>query len=176
MVGKQWKLPDRLEEKGNGATTLLTLTSWWPKPRREQWKQRGFINIVGLSSPYSYGMKCFIWPLTEKWSNPWNVEMSLSDTQVVLLKCLLVEERSVCMYMHGQLYSHQAAQGSFSGLFIYFMAGCLLYKRKSWFMLVWKLIVLPVGEANLRYTRIIKQEICRIQKYGYIFLNEMFAC
>lgn len=40
-------------------------------------------------------------------------------------------ERSVCMYMHGQLYSHQAAQGSFSGLFIYFMAGCLLCKRKS---------------------------------------------
>jgi len=43
-------------------------------------------------------------------------------------------------------------------------------------MLVWKLIVLPMGEANLRYTRIIKQETRTIQKYGYIFLNEMFAC
>lgn len=42
-----------------------------------------------------------------------------------------VEERSVCLRVHGQLCSQQAAQGSFSGLFIYFMAGFLLCKRKS---------------------------------------------
>lgn len=43
-------------------------------------------------------------------------------------------------------------------------------------MLVWKLIVLPVREANLRYTRIIKQEMCTVQEQGSVSsLREMIV-
>lgn len=35
--------------------------------------------------------------------------------------------------------------------------------------------MLPVGDAKLRYTRIIKQEMCTVQNQGCVSLREMFV-
>lgn len=66
--------------------------------------------------------------------------MSLSDTQVVVAKRPPVAERAVGMFMHGQLHSHRAAQGSF------FWAIYILYGRL--FALEEEKLIHAGGEAD----------------------------